>query len=563
VPLPPAQLAELEAAACELRAAFPAEFQNDFAVYDFGFYLHQEGFAGGVPGVFQAKVVEVEQESVYFLLFGRQLSRGGGVAEIWLKAKLPSTGAFSCQEADFYSMVEFRVRWAVSQAAVGGPGTPESIASAEVQGIQALRGWVEEIVACCDLNLRAGTGCSLCSWAMDDVLRYFASGGEAEQDSITLLSAAPSVEDSCLCATDYSPQSLEHTGEGYWVESHTAVNEFEFYGEAINVPALYAELQELAGVYASNGIGFYGAITDNAVFCASTGTLASRQSSSTPTIDEIEGRLRSSEAGVWIHIAYSDEQAYLLVKMLGPTGQILINKDSFPQYRSKLYFITERLKNVGAAFPHDFIRIFEASPINVEIRIEDIGEIDYNGSTSPLQEVMKSRHVIIRINNNRFADEEYCDRHNLGYLHIAKTLIHECVHAILKHHLMQNNVKGRTSDEKKRNLNMFNYSHYYSHYRQNREENLATWYTEHWILLNHYFSPLVQTLHRFNGRYGEERHYYHMTYNFSYKPTIEIEDLKRWTKNKYDGLGTVTEIEDAMEAAHEFLKENLNLPCQN
>ena len=30
LPLPPSQLAELEAAACELRAAFPAEFQGDF-----------------------------------------------------------------------------------------------------------------------------------------------------------------------------------------------------------------------------------------------------------------------------------------------------------------------------------------------------------------------------------------------------------------------------------------------------------------------------------------------------------------------------------------------------
>ena len=46
VPLPPAQLAELEAAACELRAAFPAEFQNDFAVYDFGFYLPLKVVAG-------------------------------------------------------------------------------------------------------------------------------------------------------------------------------------------------------------------------------------------------------------------------------------------------------------------------------------------------------------------------------------------------------------------------------------------------------------------------------------------------------------------------------------
>jgi hypothetical protein len=118
LPLPPAQLAELEAAACELRAAFPVEFQNDFAVYDFGFYLHQEGFAGGVPEVFQAKVAEVEVESAYFLLFGRQLSRGGGVSEVWVEVRLPE-GALSCVDPSWELRFSAQVRqlsadWSVS-----------------------------------------------------------------------------------------------------------------------------------------------------------------------------------------------------------------------------------------------------------------------------------------------------------------------------------------------------------------------------------------------------------------------------------------------------------------
>lgn len=454
-------------------------------------------------------------ESAYFLLFGRQLSRGGGVAEIWLKAKLPSTGAFSCQEADFYSMVEFKVRWAVSQAAAGGPGTPESIASAQVQGIQALRGWVEEIVECCDLNLRAGAGCSLCSWAMDDVLRYFASGGEAEQDSITLLSAAPSVEDSCLCATDYSPQSLEHTGEGYWVESHTAVNEFEFYGEAINVPALYAELQELAGVYASNGIGFYGAITDNAVFCALTGTLASRQSSSTPTIDEIEGRLRSSEAGVWIHIAYSDEQAYLLVKVQNIGGNILEDCNDYPQYCSSLSCVMDKLNsNQTGFFVSEVVNTFCLQ--NKVDLVCKLGGTSYWGSTSTLQQVLKSGVVTIKLNPDLiFKSSKFCNKDSLRYLTAAETILHESVHAML--------VRLAAKAGSREKVTFLGYGQKYLEYKQQVSPedppSLAIWYTDHSIILDYYFDKIVSDLRAFNDNYLTKTHYKYKVWSFSYKPS--------------------------------------------
>ncbi|NRA49298.1 MAG: hypothetical protein HRU12_09195 [Phaeodactylibacter sp.] len=91
-----AQLAELEAAACSLRAVFPTEFQDDFAVYDFGFYLHQQGYEGGMPQVFQDKIAEVEQESPYFLLFGRELSNNSGLGRIWVEVRLPEGSGYPC-----------------------------------------------------------------------------------------------------------------------------------------------------------------------------------------------------------------------------------------------------------------------------------------------------------------------------------------------------------------------------------------------------------------------------------------------------------------------------------
>jgi hypothetical protein len=101
LPLPPAQLAELEAAACELRDAFPVEFQSDFAVYDFGFYLHQERYEGGVPGVFQAKVAEVEGLSSYYFLIGRAI-KTQGFLDFYIELKLPENSEDSCYKGELY-----------------------------------------------------------------------------------------------------------------------------------------------------------------------------------------------------------------------------------------------------------------------------------------------------------------------------------------------------------------------------------------------------------------------------------------------------------------------------
>jgi hypothetical protein len=93
------ELALLDTAACALREVFPTEFQNDFAVYDFGFYLHQQGYEGGMPQVFQDMIAEVEQESPYFLLFGRELSNNSGLGRIWVEVRLPLIESNECFRA--------------------------------------------------------------------------------------------------------------------------------------------------------------------------------------------------------------------------------------------------------------------------------------------------------------------------------------------------------------------------------------------------------------------------------------------------------------------------------
>jgi len=90
------QLAELEAAACALIDSFPAEFRDSFRVYDFGFYLHQEVTEGGYPEPFAKKILEVQDSSPYYLMFGKQTDRSGVYTRFWVEVKLPNSGIFSC-----------------------------------------------------------------------------------------------------------------------------------------------------------------------------------------------------------------------------------------------------------------------------------------------------------------------------------------------------------------------------------------------------------------------------------------------------------------------------------
>ncbi|MBP6324081.1 MAG: hypothetical protein KA322_03500 [Chitinophagales bacterium] len=90
---------ELEAAACELRNAFPEEFRNDFKVFDFGFYSMTEYMQGGFQAVWDNKIKpKAAADSKYYLLFGKQTDSKGVYSKYWVDLKLPTTGAFECMD---------------------------------------------------------------------------------------------------------------------------------------------------------------------------------------------------------------------------------------------------------------------------------------------------------------------------------------------------------------------------------------------------------------------------------------------------------------------------------
>lgn len=89
---------ELEAAACALRDAFPEEFQSQFKVYDFGFYLHNEVMESGYQAVFDKFKTHVASQSNYYLILGRQISDNQGISKIWTDFLIPGLENFKCIE---------------------------------------------------------------------------------------------------------------------------------------------------------------------------------------------------------------------------------------------------------------------------------------------------------------------------------------------------------------------------------------------------------------------------------------------------------------------------------
>jgi len=139
----------LSSAACALRAVLPEEFQSQFKVLDFGFYLHQERFQEGFTGPFEQKIQAIAAMSPYFLAFGRQIDQKGICTKFWVELKLPSSGRFSCM-----SEMERRLLNAKAQAVANRiysdlGATPAMYAQAETGTMDTLKNRIEHIINCC------------------------------------------------------------------------------------------------------------------------------------------------------------------------------------------------------------------------------------------------------------------------------------------------------------------------------------------------------------------------------------------------------------------------------
>ena len=89
--------AELDSAACQVKDTMPAEFQNDFGVFDFGFYRILETASVGFDEAWSDVIDEAIGQKSYNVIFGREITAEGGIdVNFRVKLNLPDTGELSC-----------------------------------------------------------------------------------------------------------------------------------------------------------------------------------------------------------------------------------------------------------------------------------------------------------------------------------------------------------------------------------------------------------------------------------------------------------------------------------
>lgn len=98
-----------------------------------------------------------------FLLFGRQLSRGGNTSEVWVEVRLPEGGAYPCLRDAYQSgLIANHVESKVAEAL--GQGLQPSAHAIALAGLSSLTHLVDKSVNCCNSQQSASavTSCTDC-----------------------------------------------------------------------------------------------------------------------------------------------------------------------------------------------------------------------------------------------------------------------------------------------------------------------------------------------------------------------------------------------------------------
>lgn len=169
---------ELEAAACELIQAFPSEFQEQFKVYSFGFYVHNEYMQGGFEDAFQKVADEIQ--TPYYLVIGRQTDHTGIYSRFWVELELPDRGNFSCFNASTRNFLKFSISKDITSKYNDVGKVPDLYSLGEIAGMSNLMDFVEKAKACCDPE-RGRSTCSFnCPENMEIVKDMLVGNGFTE-----------------------------------------------------------------------------------------------------------------------------------------------------------------------------------------------------------------------------------------------------------------------------------------------------------------------------------------------------------------------------------------------
>lgn len=137
---------ELEAASQEILLSLADElWRTQFRVYDFGFYIHNNVTAEGVPEAWAKAVDSVENSQTtqfYFILFGRESDSSGINKKIRVKIRLPEDPRYACLN------VEERVALERLMGEVANENLHQGYVKAEIEALKVLKDYIYKVIVC-------------------------------------------------------------------------------------------------------------------------------------------------------------------------------------------------------------------------------------------------------------------------------------------------------------------------------------------------------------------------------------------------------------------------------
>lgn len=140
----------LDTTACKIRDLLPTDYQDQFAVYDFGFYVFHEVYENGYPRAFALMQDQVEAQTPYYLLIGKESDHTGVFKKFWIDLKLPLDAGIDCLTPQIETTAKSLVSIAVENKYAQYDNSYSFFAEAEVAGMEEMESYLDWLINCCE-----------------------------------------------------------------------------------------------------------------------------------------------------------------------------------------------------------------------------------------------------------------------------------------------------------------------------------------------------------------------------------------------------------------------------
>ena len=450
---------ELEIAACELIEAFPTEFQDNFHIYDYGFYRINKHTEGNLQADWNRVIQEVDSLSPYYLLFGKESDETGVYKKFWIEIKLPTDWLSQCFDNSYISILQNSIIFQLNQ--VNYSQNPIHYANYEKECMSILKSKIEELADCCQPELKSEDLCNSC--ITDNDVDLFFLNSEFDTLGIEILNPDTTIIEDCLCqeeAVSLSKNNSEFPSASTYVDfTHGYV--LNLNGTIIDLPS---KAIKLLNIYEETS----GIITHNVNYCQED-------------FDALMDTFNSSDKAFWFHV--SNNRLFYKVKGVGDELKIGTCNS---QNRDILECILDRFETTEANLFEEILNVFDNKNKDIIINVDcPPGDTTAQGQT--IDELLARSGIIeIYLHPNQFENiETYPFRP-------AATLIHEMCHGLLSLHVL---IAGGPAQ-----CNFLQYSYYYGSYG-----NIGQ--TDECIMARHFVDRQAKLFWLYNSKHMEQKYY--------------------------------------------------------